>query len=483
MKKLHTSLGATLAALLVSSVTTLAAASSHREAPVISNDPAADNTDLYAWVEGSNLVVLANYIPLEEPAGGPNFHTFSDDVLYEVKIARGGADLDADLTYQIRFTKTPFAIKDPNASPPIAAPAGGLEFFSQLTGQTQSYTVTKVTNGQSTVLVANGKVAPANIGPRTNAIAYGIPAGKTYEQFFVDDAGTSYITSMGAGQGRVFAGPRDDGFYVDLGGVFDLAGLRTVLSVTPVDNVAGYNTHTIALEIPLDVANGGAVTPGTPNTAQTVGVWATASRRQISILKPNGQSENIGPWRQVSRLGLPLINEAVIGLQDKDRWNRLSPKDDLANFAGYILNPIVVRDAEAVGFYAAGVGGNPNGPLYDCIPGGGLDALKTNRTDIVDVINLKNIPSAGAHSIATIGDVLRVDLGIASGFPNGRTIAKGTNTEGADVTDVELSLILCQLAAPVPDGADSNDATFKNGFPYLATPWEGFGQGHGKLDP
>lgn len=135
MKKLHTSLGATLAALLVTSVTSFAAASSHREAPAISNDPAADNTDLYAWVEGSNLVILANYIPLEEPAGGPNFHSFSDDVLYEVKLARGGADLDADLTYQIRFTKTPFAIKDPNASPPIAAPAGGLEFFSQLTGR------------------------------------------------------------------------------------------------------------------------------------------------------------------------------------------------------------------------------------------------------------------------------------------------------------------------------------------------------------
>lgn len=479
MKKLHSSLGATLAALAISTLSTAALASSHREAPAISQDPAADNTDLYAWVQGSNLVILANYIPLEEPAGGPNFHSFSDDVLYQIKIARGGADLDPDLTYQIRFKTSAITYNDPNASPPINAPAGGLEFFSQLTGQSQTYSVVKVTGGQETVLINNAKVAPANIGPRTNSIAYGIPAGKTYEDFFVDDAGTSYIASLGAGQGRVFAGPRDDGFYVDLGGVFDLAGLRSVLGVTPIDNVAGYNTHTIALEIPLTVANGGAVTAGNPNTAQTVGVWATASRRQISVLRVDGTTQTLGPWRQVSRLGLPLINEAVIGLQDKDRWNRLSPKDDLTNFAGYILNPIVVRDAEAVGFYAAG------GPLAGCIPpvAEGIDALKAGRFDIVDVINLKDIPSAGAHSIATIGDVLRVDLGIASGFPNGRALVPGTNKEGADVTDVELSLILCQLAAPVPDGVNSNDATFKTGFPYLATPWEGFTNGHGQPAP
>jgi hypothetical protein len=249
-----------------------------------------------------------------------------------------------------------------------------------------------------------------------------------------------------------------------------------------VDNVAGYNTHSIALEIPLTVANGGAaVTPGA-SKAQTVGVWATSSRRRISILRKNGQTDFIGPWRQVSRLGLPLINEAVIGLQDKDKFNRTKPQNDLANFGAYILNPIIVRDAEAVGYYA--------GPLAPCVPAGGLNELKTNRLDIVTLaIQLQNVPAAGNHTgaqaITWIGDVLPVDLGVASSFPNGRPLVPGANTEQADVTDVELGLLLCKnnpavFGGTIPDGANSNDATFKTTFPYLATPWEGFTSGHGK---
>jgi hypothetical protein len=475
----HTSwMSAALTALGIFSISGVAAASSHREAPLIANDPAADNTDVYAWVDGGNLIIVANYIPLEEPAGGPNFHGFSDDVRYDIHIVRGPSSLQDALTYQVRF-KTTFPKRIDPASPQNT-PAAGQEFFSQIAGAVQTYEVRKLVAGQGAkTLISSAKVAPPNIGPRTNAIAYGIPAGTSYEQFFVGGGG-NVVTSLGAGEGRVFAGPRDDAFYVDLGAVFDLAGLRPVIGGTAVDNVAGYNTHSIALEIPLKVANGGTdVTPG-PNDAQTVGVWASASRRKTTILRKQNEPDTFGPWTQVSRLGLPLINETVIGLQDKDRWNRLTPEDDLTYFGAYFLNPVLVRDAEFAGFYKAG------GPLNVCAPdAAALTSLKKDRTDIIDVINLK-LAALGSHKITSVGDVLRVDLGTASGFPNGRSINAGKNTEGADVTDIAFNLLLCKLAFDPNfkwDGVNHNDATFRADFPFLAAPWEGFSQGHGKPAP
>lgn len=469
---------AALLSLCVTGISGVAMASSHREAPAIAEDPVADNTDLYAWVDaaGQNLIVLANYIPLEEPAGGPNFHKFSDDVLYEIHLVRGGSDLKDKIKYQIRFNTAPYEYKDPAD---MAAPVGGgKEFFSQIAGGAQTFTLTKVMGNQTKDIAVNVPVAPPNIGPRTNSIAYQIPNGTTYEQYVT---GAPFLKDM-AGEGKVWAGPRDDGFYVDLGAVFDLAGICPATGCNAHDNVAGYNTHTIALSIPIKVANGGTdVAKGNPNTAQTVGVWASASRRKTRIYRANGDSEWLGPWTQVSRLGLPLINEAVIGLQDKDLWNRLRPADDVTYFGGYFLNPVVVRDAEFAGFYDAATGA-----LKGC--SGKLDQLKSNRLDIIDVINLKNIPTANAHNIplSATGDVLRVDLGIPSGFPNGRTITANANTEGADVTDIELGLLLTGLdptclpgfGGTVPDGVGTNDKNFLAGFPYLASPWEGFSDGH-----
>jgi hypothetical protein len=442
----------------------VASASSHREAPAIADDPTADNTDLYAWVEGSNLVILANYIPLEEPAGGPNFHKFSDDVLYEIHIARGPKSLDDAVTYQIRFKSKDFPYVDPGNLTP--APAGGNEFFSQIAvapgdfkGGAQTYDVRKIEKGVTSVIAKDVWAVPPNIGHRTNALVYGIGAGQTYEDFAM---GPNFKKALNNGEGTVWAGPRDDGFFVDLGAIFDLAGLQSVLGERPPrDDVAGYNVHTIALQIPINVANGGQVVTGSPNDNQTIGVWASASRRKVTIIRKKDEPDDFGPWVQISRLGLPLINEAVIGLQDKDKYNRTRPKDDLKNFGAYFLNPILVRDAKFAGFYDAG------GPLA----GVSFDTMKTNRMDIVSVINLG--PAAlGSHKIETVGDVLRVDLGTASGFPNGRKINKGTCIE-EDVTDVALSLILTGLAAPVPDGVGANDKKFRNDFPYLASPWAG----------
>ncbi len=178
----------------------------------------------------------------------------------------------------------------------------------------------------------------------------------------------------------MFAGPRDDPFWVDLGAIFDLAQLRPVANPTETparDSIAYMNVHAIVLQIPLSVANLGTAPSATKGDAtQTVGVWASASRRKVTLARRQGGDAHFGPWVQVSRLGLPLINEAVIGVQDKDYWNHLTPADDAATFAGYILNPIIVRDAEAVGFYKAG------GPLAACTTNGGTD-LESARTDIV----------------------------------------------------------------------------------------------------
>jgi hypothetical protein len=465
MKTRHLFSGA-LAALTAMSLTTLAAASSHREAPAISMDPAADNTDVWAWVAPGahdKLYVIAAYNPLEEPSGGPNFHRFSDDVLYEVHIARGNSSLKDVATYQIRFSSNDFPHVD--AADMNAPLGGGKEFFSQLSGQRQTYRITKVdAHGKGTVLAEGLPVAPTNIGPQTNAVVYKPPSGS------YDDAyAASFIQNLGfnGSEGRVFAGPRDDGFYVDLARIFDLANL---LSGSATDGVAGYNCHAIALEIPtrLLTENGAPPTAGASD-AQTLGVWASASRRKVSVLRKDGSSDSYGPWTQVSRLGLPLINEAVIGLQDKDKYNRTKPATDVQNFGAYFLSPVIVRDAEAVGIYSA---------LK--VPGDTVTALKSNRVDIIDTINLK----ASGHNIplSATGDVLRVDMGLDSGFPNGRPIpGPAPNKEQADVTDVLLSVLLAKGTLPVSDGVDHNDKAYLTSFPYLGLPWEGFSQGHGKL--
>jgi hypothetical protein len=477
MMKRFSWMSAALAAVAITGMSGIASASSHSEAPGTASDPDIDNADVWAWVKGTNLIVLATYNGLQPAYAAPNWKKFADKgAIYEVHLALGPDSLDDSLTYRIEFTTADYPKVD--VADPAAPLGGGKEFFAQLSGGGafgQTYTVTKTDKNGSTKLVtaaSPGKVAPPNVGPRTNSIAYGIPAGKTYEQFFVDDAATSVIKSLGAGQGRVFAGPRDDPFFVDLGAVFDLAGLRSVIGGTPRNSTNYTNVLQIALEIPLAVANGGAAPPAGPTAASTVGVWASASRRKVNIQYNNGKDEAFGPYRQVSRLGLPLINEAVIGLQDKDKWNSRRPKDDLGMFAGYFLNPVIVRDAEAIGFYAAA------GPLAGCVPAGGLDQLKFNRADIIDVINIKDFPTLNAHGgaqkINTIGDVLRVDLGVNnSDFPNGRRLNENAATE-PDVVDIELGLLLCKLAALVPDGVTSAETNNKATFPYQATPWEGF---------
>ena len=464
MKRHHLVSGA-LAALLCSSIISVASASSHREAPAVSKDPAADNTDLWAWVDSgahSKLNIVASYNPLEEPSGGPNFNEFSSDVLYEIHITRGNKSLKDVVTYQIEFNSTGFPSQDP--SDLNEGLVGGKEFFSQISGNVQTYQIKRIEKGVATTQVNDAPIAPINIGPRTQAV---LAAGAKYDDAF----SAKFIQNFETKNGRSWVGPRDDGFYVDLGGVFDLANLRA--KGVAQDGVSGFNCHTIALEIPTETLTGTGKAPKAgASDDQTLGVWASASRRKVRILESNGVEENSGPWKQVSRLGLPLINEAVIGLQDKDKYNSTKPATDVENFAAYFLNPVIVRDAEAVGIYKA-LG----------VPQATVDSLKSGRIDIIDTINLK----ASGHNIplSATGDVLRVDLGLDAGFPNGRSLEGGAkpNMEQADVTDVLLSVLLSAGTIAVKDGVDYNDKNFLTSFPYLATPWEGFAQGHGKPTP
>jgi hypothetical protein len=469
----------------------VAAASSHSEAPGTASDPEIDSTDTWAFINNGNLVVVAGYNGLWDHAA-PNYKKFATDgAKYEIHIARGATDLIEDLTYTFEFSQKPYAAQDPADLTLGPLDFGGKEFFSQLSGGgpfAQTYTVTKTEKGVSKVILKGVPVAPPNVGPRTTAAFDAVLGGgtMTYEQRWVDNAATSVIRDIPAaeGGGRVFAGPRQDAFYVDLGSVFDLAGMPDVAPSNPFAPTPGTraqgaqrnstnyrNIMAITLSIPIEKANGKPVTPG-PGVDDLVGVWASSWRRKVIIRRLDGFKDWDGPYTQVSRLALPLINEAIIGLQDKDRWNGRRPSDDVAMFGAYFLNPVIVRDAAGVGLY--GPGGTLSGLNCGTEGAGGvidgrdnaalkitIDDLRTNRTDILTTINLGYpIP------LKATGDVLRVDLSnpddllgnqgfsiptsIApnrvienrGAFPNGRRL---NLKQEADVTDIELTLLLCGL--------------------------------------
>ncbi len=525
-RKTYVSVLSVLAGLCGSGV---AAASSHREAPAIANDPAADNTDHYAWTcdeDGvKSLCLVANYNPLGLPEGGPNYHKFSDDVLYQIHIthndAKGVPSLVDYAVVEVRFKTAPTPRVD--VADKTAPPGGGKEFFAQLAGEFEQTAEVRLRrpNGvdrgnnsgdynenEASTLLFKTKVAPPNIGQRTSTFVYGNPNYQEFAETFIAENDAGY---------RFFAGPRDDAFYVNLAQVFDLGafvGLNelngqpfrsriydvdpgangTFANTDPTkapDGVAGFNVQSIAISIPLselspkgkEAAFAAAVDAGTPSNLTTFGTWASASRRLVSYSCPpallaqcqRGGFITAGPWRQVSRLGLPLINEAVIGVQDKDKFNRTTPVNDVNNFGAYFLNPILVRDVEAIGGYAQ-LGVDP-------VP----DSLKFGRVDILQVINLDNIPTAGAHSVpienGRTGDVLRVDVAVPSGFPNGRSLSGEAVASGKeeDVTDIELSLILTGLTSPVSDyvSGPGDGRKLLAYFPYLATPFAGDSEGKG----
>ena len=291
--------------------------SSHREAPEISKDPVADSTDLYAFVSPDRpdtVTFLANYIPLQDPAGGPNFFEFGDDVSYRINISTSGRGA-ADIVYEFRFSTR---VRDRDT---FLYNTGRITSLSSPTfNRRQFYSVRKYTRRGSEMIGQDLASPPCNIGPSSTP--------------HYQDLAAAAVHDLGQGR-RVFAGQRSDGFYVDLGAIFDLLDLRPFqnLHVFPMPAAPGVNTlehlnvHTIALQVPIRELVGWRTPTDPMDERASIGVWTTASRRSSRVWDQS-RWEQHGSYRQVSRLGMPLINEVVIPMGRKDEWNRREPKHD-----------------------------------------------------------------------------------------------------------------------------------------------------------
>jgi hypothetical protein len=460
-------------------------ASSHAEAPLIGQDPRADNTDLYAFVSPDRpgtTTLVANYIPLEAPASGPNFYSFDDSVLYEINIDNTG-DGQEDLSYQFRFNTV---TRNPNTFLYNVGPITSLGDPNW--NRPQSYSVTLVRHGtgkpKTEVLGTNIPTPPDNVGPRSTPDYAALAA--------------SAVSDLPGGI-KVFAGQRDDPFYVDLGSVFDLAGLRPFnpfhlipLGAEPgVDALANYSTHTIALQVPSNQLL------QAPNS--TIGVYASALRQKVRVLRKDGTTDGHGDFVQVSRLGEPLINEAVIPLGQKDFWNRSDPADD-AQFESLYLNPEVSRLENAL--YGTPPQGHPGGALMPIDTTGrgdlslillqGVPTLNFTGPKKADLLRLNTAvtptptgacfhPSLGKPASAPPSRLGALD-GDLCGFPNGRRLAD-------DIVDIDLRAFaqgygpFLNAAFGLPnkspnnqlgDGVDTNDKPFLDHFPYVAAPSAGY---------
>ncbi len=317
-------------AILVGSYS--ANASSHREAPLISNDPLADNTDVYAFRspdDPNTITIICNYIPFQLPEGGPNYYNFGTNIRYEIHIKNKTTTTTDDILYRFTFAQVN---EDPTTFFNIRLAAQNLK---------TSYTCEKSVNGGAFVsIVTNGIVPPANIGPRSiNSTPVGLGAA-SYDALI-----TAAITTATSGE-KVFCGPVDDPFFVDLAGAFDLGNFRPEGNATnaPIDGLNRYNVHSIALKIPINLLQkDGKMVSQATNILDgdfVIGVWASASRQQIKTLSTVGAGTETfsGNWVQVSRLGMPLVNEAIIPVGMKDKWNASNPAQDV-QFAQYFSNP------------------------------------------------------------------------------------------------------------------------------------------------
>ncbi len=456
-------------------------AASHREAPMIAMDPSADNTDFYmfrSWTNPNNVVFILNVIPAEEPGSGPNYFNFGDDVLYKISVDTD-ADGKEDLSYEVRF-KT--ELRGPLTSlrlplsyvalPPITALDGA---GSEGLILRQQYTVTQVRGKTRVDLGAKPMFAvPSNVGPLTMPNYEGLAAQGIYTL---------------ANGGKVFAGQRDETFYIDLGATFDTLNFRRtppILSaaedandnVNPFGNdlFSGFNINTIAIEVPISSVTG--------NANGIIGAYASTSRSKVRVLRDAQQKDPIesGPQVQVSRMANPFVNELIIGTDSKDRWNTTDPTAE-AQFLDFYLNS---RLATLINIRF------------------GTNIPTTNRTDLVNVLlKYPTQPQSGTCGRSDCAELLRLNLGVAptapahqrrlsvlagdpAGWPNGRR-------PNDDVTDIALRVVAGALIG-TPEGklALGDGVNFNIGaqgsnltangiytvFPYLPTPHDGRNRRH-----
>jgi hypothetical protein len=459
---------ATVAALAAGSLAVTGVfGSSHREAPDILADPTADNTDVYAFTAPDapdKVTIVSNWIPMEEPAGGPYFGKLDPKARYYVKIDNTGDGYE-DVAYRWEFRqffRNPESFLD--AAPTVdSVDDPDINFVQRYSLYKETYKDRKLI---ATRRIAHDvPVAPANTGPKT------VP---NYDKV----AAGAVVPLLGGGKG--FVGPIDDPFFLDLNTVFD--GLNLDQPGRPniglgnqgggKDDVSGYNTHGFVLQVPeWEVTRDRKSVKDAKSGNAAIGVWSTTELRQVRVLRkhePGGYHKD-SDWVQVSRLGNPLINEVVIPIGQKDKFNRTGPADDAKNFGKYALNPEVARLLNA---------------LFK------LDVKATDRTDIVQALltGVPGLTQIGKHPAAA--DTLKLNLGVPpsakpnrfgvlvgdlAGFPNGRRLAD-------DVVDIELRVIAGALLPadkggkqiPLGDGVDQNDKPFRSAFPYVAAPTDGF---------
>jgi hypothetical protein len=439
-------------------------AASHREAPLISLDPAADISDFFMFRSyepgrDDRAVLLMNVNPLSEPSAGPNYWNFDPDVRYEFSVDNN-RDGKEDIQFFVRFRtefrgltqqlKLPLSYVGGKTLPPIT------DLESQGIGLRQRYSVWMVEDGERKRIAAGLIAVPSNVGPRT------MPA---YESLAAQG-----IYTLDNGM-RVFAGQRQDPFYIDLGGVFDTLNLRRDPPVlTPaedandnanpfgIDHLAGFNVSTIALEVPVSMLTRDG--KGPEATAQPkLGAYGSTSRKKVRVLRPSHDAVNAGRWVQVQRLANPLVNETIIGTIDKDEWNATEPEDE-EEFIDYYLNPRLALALELIV---------------------GVPAATSGRQDLVDVL-LKYAPTD-----RRLSELLRLDVNVAptplaaqrrmgplatpadpAAWPNGRRPKD-------DVTDIAVRVVggPNYIAARAGDGVNIDDVGLPTAFPFLAVPSDG----------
>jgi hypothetical protein len=489
--------------------------SSHREAPFITTRPKVDGTDFYmfnSYETGRTgyVTLIASYQPFEFPQGGPNYYTMDPSALYEISIDNTGSGKEA-LTFQFRFQTVQSGLTVPAGTKSIPVPLINIAPLASAAGAPSSagqnvfetYTVTLVKGdrrtGTATPVTDAASGATSFTKPIDNIGAKSIPNYAAYASNFIHN-----ITIPGCSMpGRVFVGQRQDGFVVNLGETFDLVNIKyPATQLAPAgsngrnlapNSLAGFNVTSIALEVPAACLTAG--------SDPVIGGWTTASLRQASVLNPAPQSPystgSVGPvstgatgaavqggaWSEVSRLGMPLVNEVIIGLPDKDRWNSSVPSGD-AQFADYVTNPSLPVLLQVL-FGSAGVVAPNVYPRTDLEAAflTGIKGLNQPQT-VTPAEELRLNTSTAVTPVASQND-LGVLGGDTAGFPNGRRPID-------DVVDIELRVAMGVLLTPYDgsaadpdpasdasrqlgytDGAEPNPANYLTAFPYLNTPLAG----------